>query len=153
MEFVANCVNEILETSLVRDQYEGLSEPTRVPICIIGMNPSAREHIARALEKRRITAAELREDSSLSGPTVKISTIESAKGHEFHTVFLVDLVEGTMPRYGTTDEDLPREAARLYVGMTHSLREALHDVHILRQSPPVAIPTYYPIALHRNGVR
>ena len=65
-------------------------------------------------------AAELREDSSLSGPTVKISTIESAKGHEFHTVFLVDLVEGTMPRHGVSDEDLPREAARLYVGMTRT---------------------------------
>jgi superfamily I DNA/RNA helicase len=119
IDFVASRIDEILETSLMRDVYEGL-EPTRVPICVIGMNQPTRERVALALEQRRIMAAELREDSSLSGPTVKISTIESAKGHEFHTVFLVDLVEGTMPRFGTTDEDVPREAARLYVGMTRA---------------------------------
>ena len=75
--------------------------------------------------------SELREDSSTSGTAVKISTIESAKGHEFHTVFLVDLIEGTMPRFGTSADDVPREAARLYVGMTRAMRETISHLFVI----------------------
>ena len=52
--------------------------------------------------------------------SVKISTLESAKGHEFHAVFLIGLKQGAMPHYRVPEKEWKREAARLYVGMTRA---------------------------------
>ena len=54
----------------------------------------------------------------LGRKTVKTSTLESAKGHEFHAVFIVGLCAGNMPSDRIEESEWKREAARLYVGMT-----------------------------------
>ena len=51
---------------------------------------------------------------------MKISTLESAKGHEFHSVFIVGLCQGNMPSYRVEESDWKREAARFYVAMTRA---------------------------------
>ena len=72
-----------------------------------------------------VSLRSLREDVSFTSENVKVSTIESAKGHEFQTVFILGLVDGVLPPHGTTHEEMPREAARLYVAMTRA-RDSLY---------------------------
>ena len=62
----------------------------------------------------------MREDADYESDRVEISTIESAKGHEFSHVFIMGLVEGVLPKSGLADAEIPREAARLYVAMTRA---------------------------------
>jgi superfamily I DNA/RNA helicase len=50
---------------------------------------------------------------------VKISTVESAKGHEFQHVFILNVIERVVPR-SREPEDIPYDAARLYVAMTRA---------------------------------
>ena len=68
---------------------------------------------------------------------IKISTIESAKGHEFHTVFIAGLVEGVMPPRGTDEAEIPREVARLYVAMTRA-QDFLHLSYSYTSSFPAS---------------
>ncbi len=52
---------------------------------------------------------------------VILSTIHSAKGLEFDTVYMVDLLEGEFPGSGaTTGDDLEEERRLFYVGMTRA---------------------------------
>lgn len=94
-------------------------------ICVIGCNKTVRDAIKRLLSDTELPFIELREDVRVDSQNIKISTIESAKGHEFHTVFIAGLVEGVMPPRGTEDVDIPREVARLYVAMTRA-QDFLH---------------------------
>lgn len=93
-------------------------------ICVIGPSTRTREEVKRAFEEARILSVELRQDVDYESDRVKISTIESAKGHEFASVFIMGLVEGVLPAMDVNAEGLPREAARLYVAMTRA-RESL----------------------------
>ncbi|WP_046216486.1 3'-5' exonuclease [Paenibacillus wulumuqiensis] len=52
-------------------------------------------------------------------PTVKISTIDSAKGMDFRAVFIVN-VDG-MPRGKAKEEDWDEEVSRFYIGMTRAM--------------------------------
>lgn len=94
-------------------------------ICVIGLNPKRRTTLMEAISKAGERVAELREVPSVAGEHVKVSTIESAKGHEFVAVIICGLVEGEMPRRGIPDDQRFREAARLYVAMTRA-RELLY---------------------------
>jgi superfamily I DNA/RNA helicase len=80
--------------------------------------------VRRAFDVMGIQSVELRQDVDYESDRVKISTIESAKGHEFGSVFIMGLVEGVLPAANVSSEGLPREAARLYVAMTRA-RESL----------------------------
>lgn len=92
-------------------------------VCIISPSRSIREDLQAELRKRGVEVAELRSDVDYASGRVKISTIESAKGHEFAAVFIAGLVQGhAPPSHG--EEDEAREAARLYVAMTRA-RESL----------------------------
>jgi superfamily I DNA/RNA helicase len=62
----------------------------------------------------------VRKDADYASDHVKVSTIESSKGHEFSDVFIMGLVEGVLPKAGLADGEIPREAARLYVAMTRA---------------------------------
>ena len=93
-------------------------------ICIIGPSIRTREEVRRAFDAAGIQSVELRQDVDYESDRVKISTIESAKGHEFASVFIMGLVEGVLPAMDVSTEGLPREAARLYVAMTRA-RESL----------------------------
>lgn len=87
-------------------------------ICVIGMNRKLRKSIAESLEKIGIKASEIKDNVNVGNNIVKISTIESAKGHEFSIVFIVG-VSTPMGR-NISNEDLQLEASRLYVAMTRA---------------------------------
>lgn len=67
----------------------------------------------------------MRDDVDFESDKVKISTIESAKGHEFGAVFVMGLVERVLPHADVGEEEMHREASRLYVAMTRA-RENLY---------------------------
>lgn len=94
-------------------------------ICIIAPQQRLRDEVRAALETRQVTSAELRLDIDYESDNVKISTIESAKGHEFATVLIMGLVEGVLPHQNVQNHELSREASRLYVAMTRA-RESLY---------------------------
>lgn len=93
-------------------------------ICVIAPTAQMRAAIGEALARKDVTTAELRNDVDYESDNVKISTIESAKGHEFSAVYIMGLIEGLLPASGTEESELPREASRLYVAMTRA-RESL----------------------------
>jgi superfamily I DNA/RNA helicase len=104
-------------------------------ICVIGTNPSARRLAERALADRNIPTAELREDVGFESDNVKISTIESAKGHEFGSVYVFGLVEGALPHAGVEEAEMAREAARLYVAMTRARDSLCLSYNTQRHGP------------------
>lgn len=89
-------------------------------ICIIGPNRGVRELVFNELKNVNIQSSELRLDVDYESDNVKITTIESAKGHEFGSVYIMGLVNGLIPNKSLGEEELPREAARLYVAMTRA---------------------------------
>ncbi|WP_417703447.1 3'-5' exonuclease [Rheinheimera aquimaris] len=100
-------------------------------ICAIAPSPQIRGSIVSALREKGVSTAELRDDVDYESDNVKISTIESAKGHEFSAVYIMGLVDGLLPNADIDVEDLPREASRLYVAMTRA-REKLVMTYSLR---------------------
>lgn len=65
-------------------------------------------------------------DQNNTAATVILTTIHSAKGLEFDTVCMIDLVEGEFPGSGATaGEDLEEERRLFYVGMTRA-KETLY---------------------------
>jgi superfamily I DNA/RNA helicase len=124
-------------------------------LCIIGPGLKIREEVQNALLKSGIPHTDLRQDADYESDRVKVSTIESAKGHEFGSVFIVGLVEGIVPNLAAGDTDISREAARLYVAMTRA-----RDTLTLSYSPTAgysasrfltAIQEHCDEAIVRNG--
>lgn len=126
--FLVKCRSMQQEAELVGQRVKMLlddkNRQSTAQICVVGTNSAVREAVGQELQRLDIPWAELREDAGLESDRVKVSTIESAKGHEFITVFIVGLIDGVLPRE-LPEEDLPREAARLYVAMTRA-RDALY---------------------------
>ena len=120
IEYVAKQIYSSLEMGLSPGQ-----------ICAIAPSPQIRGAIVSALREKGVTTAELRDDVDYESDNVKISTIESAKGHEFSAVYIMGLVEGLLPNNDIDSDDLPREASRLYVAMTRA-REKLVMTYSLR---------------------
>jgi len=119
-DFVVGRIREILEEQRLRDETAEVEVATEIPICVIGFTKADRGGMERALQLAGIPSSELREDVAWEGNAVKISTLESAKGHEFHAVFIVGLRQGNMPSNRVDESDWKREAARLYVAMTRA---------------------------------
>ncbi len=92
-------------------------------ICFIAASKSLRAKVADELKRLGIGRIPLRDDVNYESNNVKISTIESAKGHEFGAVFVGGLVDGVLP-ISADPEEQGREAARFYVAMTRA-REKL----------------------------
>lgn len=120
VEYVANQIYSSLQMGLSAGQ-----------ICAIAPSQQIRGSIASALREKGVTTADLREDVDYESDNVKISTIESAKGHEFSFVCIMGLVDGLLPSADIDIDDLPREASRLYVAMTRA-REKLVMTYSLR---------------------
>ena len=127
--FIVKCKTEIEEitfvskliTGLISD-YQAIKDTTDYPeICVIGLNASIRKNISKKLQLDKINCTELKQSVSIeSKDSVAISTIESAKGHEFKYIFIVGVTEGLIPQRYSKDEDISREASRLYVAMTRA---------------------------------
>lgn len=120
LDFVVSSITEMLRERDARDEVAGNIEPTELPICVIGFTRGDRERLSEALRRAKVRTAELWQDVAWDSGAVKISTLESAKGHEFHTVFIVGMIEGTMPNARVERDDWKREASRLYVAMTRA---------------------------------
>jgi superfamily I DNA/RNA helicase len=121
--FIVHCQSQAEEFGFVASQIQILLEHYKLllgQICVIGLNSTVRDALTKALEQAKLSCIELREDADPETNKVKISTIESSKGHEFSTVFIVGLIEGAMPRRSTPPEEKYRDAARLYVAMTRA---------------------------------
>ena len=89
-------------------------------IAVLSASKRHRDAVGERLRAREIPTTALREDVVASSLPVKISTIESAKGHEFSVVFLVGMNEGVIPGGDATASDLLRDARRLYVALTRA---------------------------------
>lgn len=108
-EYIAGKVQSLLTMGQVAGQ-----------VCIIGPNNRTRDEVSSALKMRSIATVDLRSNVDYESDSVKISTIESAKGHEFGAVFIMGLVEGVLPGPDIAPDEMSREAARLYVAMTRA---------------------------------
>ena len=97
-----------------------------------------------ALEAAGLSPVELREDIQWEKDDVKISTVESAKGHEFFAVFIFGMTRGAMPHWRVSEEGLKREASRLYVAMTRARDNLYLSYHIAGKSPSVFLNAVEP---------
>lgn len=123
---IIRCETIAEEAAMVASDIASLLEMGQIPgqICVIGTSVKVREEVTLQLQNRNIPFAELKHDVDYEGNHIKISTIESAKGHEFSTVYIMGLVEGLLPLSSPIDEDVTKDASRLYVAMTRA-REKL----------------------------
>jgi superfamily I DNA/RNA helicase len=103
----------------------------------------------------RITLQKADEDGDSGEPNqVTLSSLHGAKGLEFHTVFLIGVVEGQLPHSRTTDPkvteavqgDIEEERRLFYVGVTRA-RDRLYISHykrrVLRGQPVAAIKSRF----------
>ncbi len=118
--FVVSQIKSMIDEQRNLDEADDLELATEIPICVIGFNSHDRDRIAKALRSTGIRVAELKQDVSWDNAAVKISTLESAKGHEFHAVFIVGVCQGVIPHGQLDHSEWKREAARLYVAMTRA---------------------------------
>lgn len=93
-------------------------------ICILARNSAYREMAYSALKiagvhvvhyQTRIDADDWTEQEA-----VRVSSLHSAKGHEYAAVFIVGMVEGVFPIRGLPAADVDQERALLYVGITRA---------------------------------
>jgi superfamily I DNA/RNA helicase len=92
-----------------------------VQICCMSRAPLIRNRLLKHLEVAGLKALDYRADGVGADDAVLVSTLHSAKGHEFRAVFILGLYEGALPLYSAAeDEDVEREAALLYVAMTRA---------------------------------
>jgi superfamily I DNA/RNA helicase len=124
---ILRCDSTREEGEAVASQVSSLLEMGHVPgqICIIGPSRATRDAAINSLSERSIRNTDLRDDVDFESDNVKVSTIESAKGHEFGAVFVMGLVEKVLPHSDVVEEEMHREASRLYVAMTRA-RENLY---------------------------
>ena len=132
--FVTSTIFALRENRQLADEAAGFETVSQLPICVIGFNDLDRSRIRDALEASGIPTAVLKENVSWDDESVKISTVESAKGHEFHAVFIVGVNSGTVPRRHLDEEGHKREASRLYVAMTRA-RDILYLTYSAGRGP------------------
>lgn len=87
------------------------------------------EHIEHFQEELRVQA----ENKNVQEDAVYLSTLHSAKGLEYDTVFLVDVNEKIMPyKKAVLEADMEEERRMFYVGMTRAKRKLylLHSLQI-----------------------
>ena len=92
-------------------------------ILILSGSPKMRAKIMSSFEEKGLESCELREDVAIDSTRVKVSTIESAKGHESPYIFVAGLLEGIVPWHNVDDDGERLHASRLYVAMTRARDE------------------------------
>lgn len=143
--YIVKCRNEDEEVAFVCtmiksviEEYQSIEETKDYPeLCVIGLNSAIRRRLSNRMFKLSINAAELKQSAGVeSKNSVAISTIESAKGHEFRQVFIVGVVDGAMPNKYVGIDDMAREASRLYVAMTRAQERLIVSYNIDKQNQP-----------------
>jgi DNA helicase-2/ATP-dependent DNA helicase PcrA len=113
-----------------RERWESLAALVALAEDLAAVAPAAGlPELVAELEQRAV---------SQHAPTVQgvtLASLHAAKGLEWDAVFLVGLVEGTVPiQHATTDEQIDEERRLLYVGVTRA-REVLRLSWALARSP------------------
>lgn len=143
--YIVKCKNEDDEIKFICstiksavDDYQSIEDTDEYPeVCVIGPNSIIRRKIANQLNQSLIKTTELKQSDGIeSKNSILISTIESAKGHEFRQVFIVGVIEGAMPHKYAGGEDMAREASRLYVAMTRAQERLFISYNIDKQNQP-----------------
>ncbi|MBI4026047.1 MAG: hypothetical protein HY360_13760 [Verrucomicrobia bacterium] len=116
-------------------QFEGYRPNS---ICIMARDRACRQRAYDACREAGLPvvlySAEAEPTTEASREGVRISSLHSAKGHEYAAVIIVGCVEGVMPLRSVTDaEDLASERAVLYMGMTRA-RDILYLSHAESQN-------------------
>ncbi len=91
-------------------------------ICVMARNDFYRQIALKALHEAGIPAIHYRaeaEDTADIG-RVRVSSLHSAKGHEYSAVLIIGLVEGVCPQAHLDADEVQDERAVLYVGMTRA---------------------------------
>jgi superfamily I DNA/RNA helicase len=93
-------------------------------ICILARNSAYREMACSALRNAGVHVAHYQTridaDDWTEQEAVRVSSLHSAKGHEYAAVFIVGMVEGVFPIRGLPPADVDQERALLYVGITRA---------------------------------
>lgn len=133
------CANSHDESAAVAQYVSNLLANGQTPgqVCIIAPQQRLRSAVREALNARQVVYVDLKLDVNYDSENVKISTIESAKGHEFGVVLIMGLVEGILPHQNVKTHELAREASRLYVAMTRA-RESLCITYSPNSSHPAS---------------
>jgi len=91
-------------------------------ICIMARNDFYRQMALKALGEAGIPAVHYRAeaDETATIGKVRVSSLHSAKGHEYSAVLIPGMIEGVFPQSGLDHDDVQDERAVLYVGMTRA---------------------------------
>jgi superfamily I DNA/RNA helicase/mRNA-degrading endonuclease RelE of RelBE toxin-antitoxin system len=103
-------------------QYEGCDPST---ICVMARSQAYRQMAYNACQEAGLPVVlyniETNPMIALDREGVIVSSLHSAKGHEYKVVFIIGCVEGVIPlRSAIESEDIESERAVLYVGMTRA---------------------------------
>jgi DNA helicase-2/ATP-dependent DNA helicase PcrA len=114
----------------VRDRWESLAALHRLAVDLQALDPAATlRHLVAEVEER----AAAQHAPTVDGVT--LASLHAAKGLEWDAVFLVGLVDGTMPLvHADTAEQVEEERRLFYVGITRA-REHLSLSWALARSP------------------
>jgi len=91
-------------------------------VCIMARNDLYRQTALKALQEAGIPAVHYRAEADEPADIgrVRVSSLHSAKGHEYSAVFIPGMVEGVFPQSKVTQEEVQDERRVLYVGMTRA---------------------------------
>lgn len=85
----------------------------------------------------RLTLHDTEDKNEDEGGCVVISTIHAAKGLEWHTVFVTNIVEGSLPhRWANTQKEIDEERRLLYVAVTRAKDKLVLCIPALGQVGP-----------------
>jgi DNA helicase-2/ATP-dependent DNA helicase PcrA len=101
-----------------RSRWEAVAALTEMLGQIPGIDDYDAEWLLNEVNRRAVEA------HTPSAGGVTLSTLHKAKGLEYDAVFLVALIEGSLPSaYAKTDDQLDEERRLFYVGITRARRE------------------------------
>ena len=137
-----------IATEIKRLTERGLASPGE--ILVLAGSPRIRSNIMSSLDEKKVENCELREDVAIDSKRVKVSTIESAKGHESPYVFVAGLVEGIVPWHNVDDDGERLHASRLYVAMTRARDELTMTWSMIGESKQDQTPSRYLSAIQNK---
>lgn len=135
---VQNCLNELNEARVVSRWIEDrLDEGVPAQeIAVLYRRHAQSEILVEVLHDRGVRFCVTKDSDPGSTPGVRLSTIHSAKGLEYHSVALVGWYDGNVPMY-TVEKDpdlLPEERRIAYVAITRAKRRVLITYPVMTRS-------------------
>ncbi len=118
--FVVGQIQGLRQSAMFADGEAHESSRGAAKTGIIVVHPGARDVVASELQSRGMSFGQLNVNRPDTWDAIMLCDVESCKGHEFQVVYVVGVQDGSIPRSDILEDDLPREAARLYVAMTRA---------------------------------